>query len=102
MQRRRYLMRYISEDEPAGVIQFSALLDVRFWHEADKMARLKVCCERKAEVRICRNNRVLGLSLASDNQQGEEQVTVSQKISSGSENCRMLTKMILEKFCIIW
>lgn len=30
-----------------------------------------------------------------------EQVTVSLLISSGSENCRMLTKMMLEKFCII-
>ena len=50
MQRRRYLMRYVSEDEPAGVIHFSALLDVRFWHEADRRVGIKFCLERTVEV----------------------------------------------------
>ncbi len=51
MQRRRYLMRYVSEDETAGVIQCSALLDVRFWHEADRRVGIKFCLERTVEVR---------------------------------------------------
>ncbi|EUM06645.1 hypothetical protein L466_03615 [Enterobacter sp. BIDMC 30] len=42
MQRRRYLMRYVSEDEPAGVIQFSALLNVRFWHKAAKLTGVDI------------------------------------------------------------
>jgi hypothetical protein len=50
MQRRRYLMRYVSEDEPAGVIQFSALLNVRLWHEADELTEQKVRYEQSADV----------------------------------------------------
>ncbi|BFU34047.1 hypothetical protein GPC19245_20300 [Enterobacter asburiae] len=33
-----------------GYKRYYSELKVRSWHEADKMARLKVCCERKAEV----------------------------------------------------
>ena len=47
MQRRRYLMRYVSEDEPTGVIQFSALLNVRFWHEAAKLTGVDIQCIRE-------------------------------------------------------
>ena len=47
MQRRRYLMRYVSEDEPAGVIQCSALLNVRFWHEAAKLTGVGIECIRE-------------------------------------------------------
>lgn len=47
MQRRRYLMRFVSEDETAGVIQCSALLDVRFWHKAAKLTGVDIQCIRE-------------------------------------------------------